>query len=131
MMKLPSSAFALVALALLISPAVQTLAAPKSQAPAAARYPEARCEQVRQSVLSDLPHFCSSDISDKVRLIDFGNQIELLEKHCGQAELAAKLKRALGERVHRKNRSACTTLAEEMVRIVPSKARASAPEAGF
>jgi hypothetical protein len=95
------------------------------------RISEARCYDIKQSVLADLPHFCGTKKTDKVRLIDFGHQLDLLEKKCGQPELAYLLKKALNERVNKNSQARCNQNAEKMVQSAAndrSKAAISASD---
>ena len=86
---------------------------------------DARCFDIKQSVLADLPHFCGSAQTDNVRLSDFGHQIDLLAKNCEQPQLAHLLKKALAEHVN-KNKQGCTAAAEKMVLPAMAKATAAA-----
>lgn len=99
--------------------------------PAIERIPEARCYDIKQSVLADLPGFCGNEKTDKVRLIDFGSQLELLEKKCGQPELAYLLKKALNDRVYKKSKKDCALAAEKMLQPSQNKAQASSQDLGL
>ena len=127
--------------ALLLSSLVSGLAQAAAHKPSKAvpqsvppveRISEARCYDIKQSVLADLPHFCGSQKTDKVRLIDFGNQLDLLEKKCGQPELAYLLKKALNERVQKQSKAGCDQNTEKMAQSVASdKSKAAGISSGF
>ena len=90
-----------------------------------------RCEQVRQSVITDLPYFCHAEKIDKVRLVDFSSQLDVLEKNCKQPALAAELKLALGEKVHLHDSDACMATAQEMVQVKKNASAAKQRDSSF
>ncbi|MGZ3650533.1 MAG: hypothetical protein ACXVB9_06440 [Bdellovibrionota bacterium] len=109
---------AIAMLALIVAPSSFAAASAKTE-----HFSEARCFDIKQSVITDLPHFCGSAKAEKARSEDFGHQIDLLAKKCEQPQLARLLKKAVAERAA-KNEAACTAEAEKMVK--PSLSKASA-----
>jgi hypothetical protein len=100
---------------------------PSPQAvPSVERYPEARCERVMESVASDLPEFCQAEPLDKMRLVDFGSQLDVLEQHCNDKEFTEHLKKALGMKAHRHDAAACRQIAEELRHSLPAQPGAQA-----
>jgi len=116
---------AIAMLALLVAPS--SFAAGPAAGVRAERFSEARCFDIKQSVITDLPHFCGSAKAEKIRAEDFGHQIDLLAKKCEQPQLARLLKKAVTERAA-KNEAACMAEAEKMVK--PSLSKAIARDSG-
>ena len=81
-------------------------------ASAAPHISEERCFDIKQSVLADLPQFCAAAKVDKARLADFGRQIELIEKSCGQPQLSMLLRKAVDRRLSGQRTAGCVAKTE-------------------
>lgn len=77
-----------------------------------------RCDTVKSTALFELPAFCKSAVGDektKVRLIDYGFQVEVLEKQCGEPEIAREIKRALNAKMLDADTTACASFARSLL----------------